>query len=263
MFDQTAVWTIFFFFFGSLWGSFANVAIYRLPENLSVVRPRSHCKSCKVPVRWYDNIPILSWFILKGKCRACGCAFSFRYPFVEILTGVLFAMAFYFIGWKFYLAEVFVFLLGLVIISFIDIDHFIIPDKISLPGIGLGLVGAALNPERPLLDAALGVLLGGGFLWMVAYLYYVLRKQEGMGGGDIKLLAWMGSICGWKSVPFIILCASILGTFTGLLKMKTAKNTFQTVIPFGPYLAVAAVIYLFAGQSIALWYIRSFFPWLE
>ncbi len=261
MFDQLWVWVGIFFIFGSIWGSFANVAIVRIPQGLSVVAPRSRCNGCKTPIRWFDNIPILSWFILKGKCRSCGQSFSIRYPLVELLTGVLFALAFYSVGWKFYLAELLIFILGLVIVSFIDIDHFIIPDKISLPGIIIGLVGATLNPEREVLDAIMGVVLGGGFLWMIAYVYYILRKQEGMGGGDIKLLAWMGAVCGWRAIPFIILFASIVGSGVGLFNMK--KKGLQTVIPFGPYLALSALIYIFAGHTITMWYLKIFFPWLE
>ncbi len=255
-------WTFCFFIFGALFGSFANVAILRIPKDESVVTPSSHCYSCKKNIRFYDNIPILSWLILKGKCRHCGVKFSFRYCLVEILTGFLFAIAFMKLGFSWFLLEVLVLLLGLVIVSFIDLDHFIIPDKISLPGIALGLLGGLLNPERAFMDSLLGMLLGGGFLWAVAYVYYLIKKEEGMGGGDIKLLAWIGAVLGWMSVPFIILGSSILGSIVGIMLIAKAKGNLKTVIPFGPYIALAAVIYIAGGDVIAKWYLNLFFPWL-
>ncbi len=254
-------WMGAFFVLGAVFGSFANVVILRLPKGENIAFPASHCYACKKPVKIYDNIPILSWLILKGKCRSCGAAFSFRYCLVEIITGALFALAFAKLGWSWFLLEILILFLGLVIISFIDLDHFIIPDKLSLPGIALGLLGGLLNPEREFMDALLGMLLGGGFLWAVAYVYYILKKEEGMGGGDIKLLAWIGAILGWKSVPFIILGSSILGSVVGVFLIWKNKGSLKTVIPFGPYIALAAVIYLLIGQEIARWYLNLFMPW--
>src|SRR5690606_34656766 len=229
-----------FFVLGALFGSFANVAILRIPKDESVVTPSSHCYSCKKNIRFYDNIPILSWLVLKGKCRSCGAKFSFRYCLVEIITVTPFAIAFMKLGFTWFLLEVLILLLGLVIVSFIDLDHFIIPDKISLPGLALGLLGGVLNPERTFFDSVLGMLLGGGFLWSVAYVYYLLKKEEGMGGGDIKLLAWIGAVLGWISVPFIILGSSILGSIVGVVLIAKSKGNLKTVIPFGPYIALAA-----------------------
>lgn len=262
---MNSYWTGAFFILGALFGSFANVAILRMPKHESVITPGSHCYGCKKPVKFYDNVPILSWLILRGKCRHCGVKFSFRYCFVEILTACLFAGAFIKLGWSFYLLEILILILGLVIISFIDLDHFIIPDRISLPGIAIGLLGGLLNPERSFIDSVLGMILGGGFLWSIAYVYFLMKKEEGMGGGDIKLLAWIGAILGWMSVPFIILVSSILGTIIGLSliwKSKGTENesTMKTVIPFGPYIALAAIIYIFGGESIGKWYINLFMP---
>ncbi len=250
------------FFLGLLWGSFANVVICRLPEGLSVVRPRSHCPKCKKQIAGYDNVPLLSWFFLRGKCRFCKTSIPIRYPFVEFLMGVLFSTAFHFVGWNWFLLEVLVFLFMLVICSFIDIDHFILPDKLTLPGIGIGLLGAMLNPfeGRTLVDSILGVLLGGGFLWALAEGYAALRKKEGMGGGDIKLLAWMGAVLGWKAIPFIIVASSLVGSVGGLLTGFRNKEGMNAVIPFGPYLVLGALIYLFGGQSLAIWYLSLFIP---
>ncbi len=250
------------FFFGLLWGSFANVVIFRLPAGQSVVSPRSHCPQCQTFIAWYDNIPFFSWIFLAGKCRKCKMTISFRYPFVELLTGGLFAAAYYFIGPDWYLIEVLYFLFALVCCTFIDIDHYILPDKFTLSGILIGFVGAVLNPieGRDWLDSLLGILLGGGFLWALAFFYALIRKEEGMGGGDIKLLAWMGAVLGWKAIPFVIVASSILGSVGGLVAALKSKNGMKAVIPFGPYLALGAVIYLFGGQELAHWYLSLFIP---
>lgn len=253
----------YFFVFGAILGSFANVIILRLPQGKSIVHPRSQCMSCGKPIRWYDNIPILSWFLLRGKCRSCHATFSFRYPLVEILMALSFAVAPHFIGWNWFLLEALIFLFGLITVSFIDIDHFILPDVFTLSGIGVGLLGAAINPERSFFDAFLGFFLGGGFLWAVAYLYFIFRKEEGMGGGDIKLMAWIGAVIGWKAVFFVIVCSSLVGTLGGLWTALQQKKGLKTIIPFGPYLALSAVIYLFGGQGLALWYFHLFIPGLE
>lgn len=251
------------FLFGTIFGSFANVVILRLPKGENIAFPASHCTSCGKNIKWYDNVPILSWFILRGKCRSCHAPFSFRYPLVELLMGLAFALSFYFIGWNWYLLEVIIFLFGLITVSFIDIDHFILPDVFTLSGIVIGLAGGLLNPERSFWDAVLGCFLGGGFLWAVAYFYFVFRKEEGMGGGDIKLLAWMGAVLGWKAVPFIIISASLVGTVGGAFAAIQSKKGIKTVIPFGPYLAFGAVLYLFGGDQIAQWYIEFFIPGLS
>lgn len=251
-----------FFIFGALWGSFGNVVIYRWPH-LSVVTPRSHCKECKALIAWYDNIPILSWFILRGKCRKCGAPFSFRYAMVEIIMGGLFALAYVKLGWTWTLLEIIPFIFGLVVVTFIDLDQFLLPDVFTYSGIILGLAGAALNPERSFAESVVGVLLGGGFLWSIAYIYFLLRKEEGMGGGDIKLLAWIGAILGWKAIPFVILCASVTGSLIGLAAALRSQKGMKTMIPFGPYLALGAVVYIFAGESLARWYLEFFIPGLS
>lgn len=253
---------VFFFLIGACFGSFANVIIYRMPREESVVRPRSYCYGCKTPIKWYDNIPILSWFLLRGKCRHCQARFSLRYPIVELLTAVLFTLSYHYAGWTWSLPEYLIFVFGLVVCTFIDLDHMILPDEFTLSGIVIGLVGAALNPQREFLDALYGVLMGGGFLWGMAYIYYALTKNEGMGGGDIKLLAWIGALLGWKAIPFVIMTSAIIGSVVGLLASRKQKAGLKTVIPFGPYLALGAVLYLFGGETIGLWYFNLFLPGL-
>ncbi len=256
----TEVQYFFFFALGAILGSFGNVIIYRLPNEVSIIKPDSHCYSCKKGVRWFDNIPILSWFILRGKCRNCGAKFSFRYPFVEFLTGLLFLLSFHFVGYHWFLIEVLIFQFGIVVCSFIDFDHMILPDEFTLGGILLGLVGALLNPERELLDAFLGMLFGGGFLWFMAYAYYLISKNEGMGGGDIKLLAWIGALLGWKAIPFVIMSSALLGSFVGILVAIKSKDGLKTAIPFGPYLALGGVLFIFGGHEWAIKYFNLFLP---
>lgn len=254
--------TSLFFLFGLLWGSFANVVIWRLPRGESVVKPRSHCPKCQHLVAWYDNIPVLSWIFLRARCRNCKTRISVRYPLVELLTGCAFAAVFSRFGFTWYTAELIVFVWSLITVSFIDLDHMILPDVFTLSGIVIGLVGAALNPlpERDFMSSLAGVLMGGGFLWFIAYIYYVWRKADGMGGGDIKLLAWIGAVLGWKAVPFVILASSVIGSVVGIVLALRSKAGLKSEIPFGPYLALAAFLYLMGGDVIGLWYIGLFLP---
>jgi leader peptidase (prepilin peptidase)/N-methyltransferase len=247
----------FVFFIGICLGSFANVVIYRLPRSQSVVRPRSRCPSCKKAILWYDNIPVFSWLYLRGKCRKCKKGISARYPFVELLMGLLYLAIFVRFGLTWTTLEYLVLTFGLVAVSFIDLDHRIIPDEFSLSGIVLGILGSVINPERTVMDSVLGVLLGGGFFWAIAYLYLLLRKQEGLGGGDIKLLAWIGAYLGWVSIPFTILASSLLGTIFGLVLIARGGN-LKSSLPFGPFIVVAAYVYLFVGEDLARWYIGLF-----
>ena len=174
---------VYAFVIGSIFGSFANVIAWRMPQGLSIIYPRSRCPKCSSFICWWNNIPIFSWFFLKGRCRSCSEKISFRYPVVEFITALLFLLIYLRLGVSWSLLEYWYFAFALVAASVIDLDHMILPDKITLSGIVIGLVGASLNPEREFLSAFLGVFLGGGFLWAVAYIYLILRKQEGMGGG--------------------------------------------------------------------------------
>lgn len=247
----------FAFWFGAIWGSFANVVIVRLPKNENVAFPRSHCPKCKKGIPWYLNIPIVSWIVLRGKCRNCKEPISVRYPIVEFLMGLFFATLFHRYGWSISTLEYWIFTFFLVTSSFIDIDHMILPDRFTLSGIVIGLIGAAINPDRSFLDAFLGVLLGGGFLLAIAYGYFAIRKIEGMGGGDIKLLGWIGAVCGLQSILFVVLASSILGLLIGIPYLLLAKKGMRTGIPFGPYLAMAALIYLIFDVAPLM---NMFFP---
>ncbi len=235
IFQENLILTFLFFVFGTLWGSFANVVILRLPKGESIVRPRSRCGHCGQQIAWFDNLPVFSWFLLRGRCRQCRGSFSIRYPLVELITGCLFALCFQINGWSPTLIEHLLFSFGLVCCTFIDIDHMILPDEFTLSGIVLGLIGAALNPDRIFWESLLGVLVGGGFLWLMAWLYFLVSGQEGMGGGDIKLLAWIGAVLGVKAIPFVILVSALLGTLLGLILTWRQGRGLKTVIPYGPY----------------------------
>lgn len=247
---------VFFFILGCLFGSFGNVVICRLPAGENVAVPRSHCRSCKTTIKWYHNLPVISWILLRGKCAYCGASYSIRYPLTELLMGIAFALTFYTVGFSFTLIEYLYFVFALIVCAFIDLDHMILPDKFTLSGIAIGLIGALINPERAFTESLFGVLLGGGFLWSIAYLYYAFRGREGMGGGDIKLLAWIGAVLGWKSIAVIILFSSVVGSVVGIGLAFRTKDGMKYAIPFGPFLVAAALLYIFIhGDRIGEWYL--------
>ncbi|MEJ2638838.1 MAG: prepilin peptidase [Desulfosarcinaceae bacterium] len=249
---------VWVFFVGTCVGSFLNVVIYRLPAGLSLVRPGSRCPHCETPVRFYDNIPILSWLILRGRCRTCKGAIAVRYPLVELLTGLLawFTWLKFGLSWAWLLN--FLFIATLIAITFIDLDHRIIPDRISLPGIPIFFLAGLCLPVPTVLDAVIGMVVGGGSLLSIAWGYYLLTKREGMGGGDIKLLAMMGGFIGWQGVLFTIFAASAAGTLVGVGAMLKTRKGMRLAIPFGPFLAFGATLYLFIGNAVIHWYLYDF-----
>jgi leader peptidase (prepilin peptidase)/N-methyltransferase len=241
--------------FGGCIGSFLNVCIYRLPQGLSIVSPRSFCPQCRSPVRSYDNIPLLSYLLLRGKCRSCGAKISWRYPLMEALTGA-FAVALYLkFGLTLGFFAFFAFTAALLVITFIDLDHRIIPDVISLPGIAVGFGLSFFLPAPSWTDSLIGLLAGGGSLYLVAIGYEALTKREGMGGGDVKLLAMIGAWLGWKAVLFTLFLASLTGTLIGGGAMVVQRQGRHYAIPFGPFLAFGALAYLFFGPQLIEWYL--------
>ena len=241
--------------FGAMVGSFLNVCIYRLPKEESIVWPRSHCPACKKMIRFYDNIPLISYLLLRGKCRHCEESISLQYPLVEGIT----ALSSLFLIMKFgpSLSYLFYFALvaALIVITVIDLYHQIIPDVISLPGIGVGLLTSLVIPQVTFFNSLVGILLGGGSLFLVATLYEWIFKREGMGGGDVKLLAMIGAFLGWKAVILTILLSSLIGSITGILIMILKGKDFKYAIPFGPFLSLGAVIALFYGENLIRWYL--------
>jgi leader peptidase (prepilin peptidase)/N-methyltransferase len=253
----------FIFIFGLLLGSFGNVLILRLPADENIAKPRSRCPHCKKMIAWYDNIPVISFLILKAKCRNCKNPISIRYPIIELLSALLFLGIYLRMGLTWTWLEMAIFAWAGLVASAIDVDHRILPDVITLPGIVIGLLGALLNPDRLFIDALVGVIGGGGFLWLVAYIYSAIRKEEGMGGGDIKLIAWIGAVLGWRAVIFSILVSSITGSVFGLCTAAFKKSGLKTAIPFGPFLYSAAILYIFIGVGAVHAYLEIFFPFTE
>jgi len=239
------------FIFGTMIGSFLNVVILRLPQpGTSIVFPASHCPNCKTPLHWYENIPILSFAFLRGKCAHCRSSISIQYPMVELLTGLLAAAVAASYGLSLAAVGYFIFAAALVTIIWIDIHHQIIPDAISIPGIVLGFCFSFISPLLNWQDSLIGLLVGGGFFYAISYSYYIIRKQEGLGGGDIKLLAMLGAFLGWQSLFFIIFASSLTGAMVGLIAMRSQKKGGSTRIPFGPFLAISGLTYLFFHPTI-------------
>ncbi|MBI4844181.1 MAG: prepilin peptidase [Nitrospirae bacterium] len=254
------------FLYGLVAGSFLNVCIYRIPEGLSIIRPASFCPSCGRKVRFYDNIPLLSYLFLKGRCRSCGSSISMRYPFVELFNAVLYLTA-----WSVFnsasiitLITYFVFISALVVIIFIDIDFQIIPDVITIPGIFIGLIsGSAFLPDPFFRNGLLGLkasfvglFAGAAGFYLIAVLGKMIFRKDAMGFGDIKLMGVVGSFLGWKGVVFTTFLGSLLGSVVGIALIAGKGREWGSQIPFGPYLAVGALTSLFWGEEILSWYLR-------
>jgi leader peptidase (prepilin peptidase)/N-methyltransferase len=239
---------------GLVVGSFLNVCITRWPTGESVVSPGSHCRRCQKPVRWYDNIPLLSYILLGRRCRACKAVIPLRYPMVE-LAGAALAAGVVAEGFEPRLALL-MFALGaaLIIVTFIDIAHRIIPDTITLPSILIGPGAAFVVGHISVTESLAGIVVGGGILWLIAVVYERLRSREGMGLGDVKLLAMIGGLLGFKAALFTLLVSSVVGAVVGLVLMALKRNRLDSEIPFGPFLALAALVYMFHGAALVAWY---------
>jgi len=251
---------VLIFICGAIVGSFLNVCIWRIPAGKSIVYPPSHCPLCGVAIRVRDNFPLLSYVLLRGRCRACGGTISMRYPLVEMLTGALLVLLAYRFGLSPMLAFYGVFVAALIVITFIDLDHQIIPDVISLPGIAVGLLCSALGLGPGLVDSGIGVLVGGGLLYAVAEGYYRLTGREGMGGGDIKLLAMIGAFLGWQGVLVTLLLGSLTGSIVGTSLILLQRTDARVPIPFGPFLACGALCALVYGNALIRWYLALAVP---
>jgi len=249
------VFPVFAFLFGAAVGSFLNVCIYRLPEDKSIISPGSHCPQCLKPIRYYDNIPLLSYLLLRGKCRFCGSRISPQYWIVELLTASFSVLLFLLYPVVEYLIY-FALFCSLVVITFIDLKHQIIPDVISIPGIGAGFLASLVLPRITWVDSLLGIALGGGILYAVAMGYYLITKTEGMGGGDIKLLAMIGAFLGAQAVVVTIFVSAFVGSVVGVAMMAFRGKGRKYAIPYGPFLALGAVISLFWAESLVAWYQR-------
>ena len=243
------------FIFGSMIGSFLNVCIYRIPREESVVSPGSRCTSCKKPIPWYYNIPFLSYIILMGKCRYCKKRISFRYFAVELISALAFLTLFYYFGLtaKFWIYSLVTF--ALIVTTFVDLEFQIIPDRISLGGLVLGIALSVFIPqlhnrftwETGLISSILGMFAGSGLIYLTGYVGQLIFRKESMGGGDVKLMAMLGAFLGWKMAMLIFFLAPFFGTPAGLY-LKFKKK--QDIIPYGPYIALASFVAMIWGKKI-------------
>lgn len=247
------------FLLGAIVGSFLNVCIYRIPRALSIIRPSSKCTSCNTPIKPYDNIPIISFLILGGKCRYCRTKISARYPIVETLNAFMYILTLWRFGLGWHTPVILVFCSAMIVITFIDLDFQIIPDTITLPGIPLGLLLGSLILPDPFSrssilgfkESVIGLLSGGVLFYLIAFL-----SKGGMGGGDIKLMAMIGGFLGWKSILLTTFSGSLLGSIIGIFLMVFKGKGRKTKIPFGPFLAAGAILSLFYGQEISVFYLK-------
>lgn len=241
------------FILGLCVGSFLNVVIARVPEGRSIVSPRSACPRCGASIMWFDNVPLISYALLRARCRRCGATISPRYPIVELVTGLLFVLA----GWERGLAPdlvaALVLLATLVAITAIDLDRQLIPDVISLPGIAVGLLLSVITGQPGWLDSLLGVLLGGGI-----FLLIIVASRGGMGGGDMKLGAMLGAFLGWKLVLVAILLAVLAGGAVAIGLLALRRKGRKDAVPFGPFLALGGAVSLFWGRPLLEWYLGVF-----
>ncbi|HET6462408.1 MAG TPA: prepilin peptidase [Candidatus Krumholzibacteria bacterium] len=243
--------------FGLLFGSFLNVVIYRMPREQSVARGRSMCPKCQKTIAWYDNVPLLSWLVLRGKCRACGWKIPFRYPLVELLTAVSASAAVWVQGTTLTALWVFAFLAIMIAITFIDWEHQIIPDPLSIGGTILGWIGAVVCLPITLLQSIIGSLVGAGLILGIALLYKAARKVDGMGGGDVKLMAMIGAFLGWQMVFAVLFLAAFAGSVYGIILLKRSNADGKTAVAFGSFLAPAAILMYFAGERLMALYLGS------
>ncbi|MBF0448387.1 MAG: prepilin peptidase [Magnetococcales bacterium] len=259
--------SVFFlsFFFGTLWGSFLNVCIYRIPLEQNIAFPASRCTHCDHSIAWYDNIPLISWgLLLRGKCRHCQASISAIYPFVEAMTGLLTLQVVMVFGYSLESIALLVLGYAFIVLLMIDLYHYILPDVITLPGMLLGVILAALPqvsaPLASLPDSLLGLAVGGGGLWAFAWIFEKITGKVGMGFGDVKLLGLVGAWLGWQALPFTLFFAALMGSVVGLSWIGLLGRDRAKPIPFGPYLVLAAWFYLFVGESVYSWYLSTAYP---
>jgi leader peptidase (prepilin peptidase)/N-methyltransferase len=242
---------------GLAFGSFLNVVIYRLPRRQSLVWPGSACPSCGKAIRWYDNVPLIGWVALGGRCRDCGAPISVRYPIVEAITAAAFLICFWVIGPQWLLLSRLLFVAMLIALFAIDLEHQLLPDRITLPGIVVGLLLSIWLPPG-LRDAFLGLLLGGGVLFALGETYFRFRGIEGMGFGDVKMLAMVGAFLGWKLVIVTFVLSSLVGGLFAMVLLLSRRTTLTSALPFGTFLAMGAFIASLWGEWLMNWYLSLY-----
>jgi len=233
---------------GGLWGSFANVCIYRLPLDKGIVAGRSYCTNCKKQIAWYDNIPVISYLLIQGRCRKCKKQISFQYPLVELLSISFFFIIYFFYGATITTLLLIILALSFIIIFFIDLKHFMIPNILTFPLMILGFV-KSFDPNLDSLfpnyiNSLIGGLFGYGIIWLIIFFYKILRNKEGMGLGDAKLLAVIGFWFGWVALPFVIFSSSIVALIYVLPSLINKSKKLSSEIPFGPYIIIGCILYI-------------------
>lgn len=238
-------------------GSFLNVCIYRLPRRESLLWPASHCPSCGRPLAWYENVPLVSWVALRGRCRTCRAPISPAYPIVEGATSVVFAGAALVYGLTWLLAVRLLFASALIVLFVIDLRHRILPNAITLPGIAAGFVASWFLPPG-WISSLIGIVAGGGVLLLIAEAYYRVRGQEGLGMGDVKMLAMIGAFLGWPLTVLTLVLASFAGSVVGVALIASRRGSMQAALPFGTFLALGAIVAAVAGDRILAWYLSFY-----
>jgi leader peptidase (prepilin peptidase)/N-methyltransferase len=235
-------------------GSFLNVCIHRVPRQASIVHPPSSCPHCGYQLRWIDNVPVLSYAMLGGRCRGCRSQISIRYPVVELATMLIFVAHYFVFGLDIMLVPRLLFACILIVLFAIDLEHHLLPNVITLPGIVIGLAFSTMLPPG-LVDALIGVVAGGGSLWLIGEAYYRYSGQEGMGGGDVKMLAMIGAFLGWQSVILTLVLSSFAGALIGVLVIAVRRGGMKYALPYGTFLSLAALTASLFGAPIISWYV--------
>jgi len=246
--------TAFAVMLGAIIGSFLNVCIYRLPRGMSIVAPASACPNCSRTLTWYENVPILGFLVLGGKCRTCRASIGIRYPIIEALTAAMFGAAWWYYGPGVLLVSRVLFGCGLIVLFAIDLEHHLLPNVITLPGIVVGLLFSFFT-EPGWLSSAIGVIVGGGVLFLVAEGYYRIRREEGLGMGDVKMLAMVGAFVGWQLTLLTLMMASLSGAVIGVALIVTRRGGLKYALPFGTFLALGAAVAATVGPAILHWYL--------
>ncbi len=251
---MTALTIVFLAGFGLAVGSFLNVCIYRLPRHESLAFPASHCTSCDRPLSWFENVPIAGWLALRGRCRTCHAAISPMYPTVEGITAACFVAGYLIYGWTPLLAARLLFACAMIVLFAIDLRHHILPNVITLPGIIAGFLFSVFLPPG-WLPSLIGLAAGGGILFAIAETYYRLRGVEGLGMGDVKMLAMIGAFLGWQLMLLTLVLASLAGSMVGIAILASGKGSMKFALPFGTFLAVGALVAAVTGEPIVAWYV--------
>ena len=249
--------TLAFALAGLVVGSFLNVCIHRIPRRESLVWPASHCTACNTPLAWFENVPIVSWLLLRGRCRTCGVRISSMYPIVELTTAIVFAGGVAVYGLSALLMVRLAFASALVVLFAIDLQHQILPNVITVPGVVAGFAASWFLPPG-WLSSLIGAIAGGGILLAIAEAYYRVRGQEGLGMGDVKMLAMIGAFLGWPLMILTLVLASFAGSLVGVALLASRRGGMQAALPFGTFLALGALVAAVAGEPMLAWYLSFY-----